>query len=264
VQTAVEGAEKFKTGGDIADFEKIHSRLRAMEVLKERLTMPQGDLLDALALEKRLTELNNTYVTKEELSEVLGGKLPEKAIPDLSRIKEELYDSVVTAVREEQGKREERLKGELLAAIPDVDAAVERGIKEKAAVLMKEEMARLQNQIPELIEKGLSGKWEELVTRRIQEVLAETKTEIGREVRGQVVEQLRMEYQKPVFDDNFLVIKGIGEAYNEKLNQAGIFTYTDLSARSPETVGRILGLTPTQVIKLQIVEQAKELAAKTR
>ncbi|SEL93718.1 hypothetical protein SAMN04489760_10158 [Syntrophus gentianae] len=264
VQTAVEVAEKFKTGGEIADFEKIHSRLRALEVLKERLTMPQGDLLDAVALEKRLTELSNTYVTKEELSEVLGGKLPENVIPDLSRIKEELYDSVVTAVREEQAKREERLKGELLAAIPDVDAAVERGIKEKAAALMKEEMARLQNQIPELVEKGLSGKWEELVTRRIKEVLAETKTEIGREVRGQVVEQLRMEYQKPVFDDNFLVIKGIGEAYNEKLNQAGIFTYTDLSARSPETVGRILGLTPTQVTKLQIVEQAKELSAKTR
>jgi len=73
-----------------------------------------------------------------------------------------------------------------------------------------------------------------------------------------------MEYQKPVFDDNFLVIKGIGEAYNEKLNQAGIFTYADLSSKSVETISRILGLTPRQIIKLQIVEQAAELAARTR
>jgi len=264
VQTAVEVADKFKTGGEIADFDRIDLRLKGLEILKERLTTPQGDLLDAMALEKRLTELSNTFVTEEELSEVIGGKLPESAIPDLSRIREELYGSVVAAVRDDQAKREERLREELLAAIPDVDSAVERGIRERAAALMKEEMERMRGQIPELIEKGLSGKWEEMVTRRINEVLAETKTEIGREVRGQVVEQLRMEYQKPVFDDNFLVIKGIGEAYNEKLNQAGIFTYADLSSKSVETISRILGLTPRQIIKLQIVEQAAELAARTR
>lgn len=264
VKTAVEVAEKFKTGGEIADFDKIDKRLQNLEVLRERLTTPKGDLLDAMELEKRLTELNNSFVTKEDLSEVLEGKLPETAIPDLSRIKEELYDSVVSAVKEDQEKMGARLKRELLAAIPDVDAAVEKGVREKAAALMEEQIARLRNMIPEMIEKGLSGKWEELVTKKVTEVLTETKTAITREVKAQVVEQLQMDYQKPVFDDNFLVIKGIGEAYNEKLNKAGIFTYSDLAAKSPETIGRILGLTPTQVVKLQIVEQANELAARTR
>jgi predicted flap endonuclease-1-like 5' DNA nuclease len=264
VKTAVEVAEKFKTGGEIADFDKIDKRLQNLEILRERLTTPKGDLLDALELEKRLTELNNTYVTKEDLSDVLEGKLPETVIPDLSRIKEELFDSVVSAVKEDQEKMGTRLKEELLAAIPDVDAAVERGVREKAAALMEEQIARLHNTIPELIEKGLSGKWEELVTKKITEVLAETKTTITREVKAQVVEQLQMDYQKPVFDDNFLVIKGIGESYNEKLNKAGIFTYSDLAAKSPETIARILGLTSTQVAKLQIVEQAKELAARNR
>ena len=61
-----------ETGQDI-DFNQLAGRLRETEALREALTTPAGNLLDAAEYERRLEELRASLVTEEELDEALGG-----------------------------------------------------------------------------------------------------------------------------------------------------------------------------------------------
>jgi predicted flap endonuclease-1-like 5' DNA nuclease/cytoskeletal protein CcmA (bactofilin family) len=60
--------------------------------------------------------------------------------------------------------------------------------------------------------------------------------------------------------DNFLKIRGIGPAFNRRLLDAGITTYRQLAATSPEEIAAIVGWAPERVIRDQLREQAAELA----
>jgi predicted flap endonuclease-1-like 5' DNA nuclease len=60
--------------------------------------------------------------------------------------------------------------------------------------------------------------------------------------------------------DNFLKIRGIGPTFNRRLLDAGITTYRQLAATSPEEIAAIVGWAPERVIRDQLREQAAELA----
>jgi predicted flap endonuclease-1-like 5' DNA nuclease len=60
--------------------------------------------------------------------------------------------------------------------------------------------------------------------------------------------------------DNFLKIRGIGPAFNRKLLDAGVTTYRQLAAMSPEEIAGIVGWPPERVIRDQLREQAADLA----
>lgn len=60
--------------------------------------------------------------------------------------------------------------------------------------------------------------------------------------------------------DDFLKIRGIGPAFNSKLQAAGVTTYRQLAAMSPEEIAAIVGWAPERVIRDQLREQAADLA----
>lgn len=74
VRSAVDLSRRLQddTGQDI-DFNQLANRLRETEALREALTTPAGNLLDAAEYERRLEELRASLVTEEELDEALGG-----------------------------------------------------------------------------------------------------------------------------------------------------------------------------------------------
>jgi hypothetical protein len=69
-------------------------------------------------------------------------------------------------------------------------------------------------------------------------------------------------------DDDFKVVQGIGPGFEARLNAAGIRTYAQLAAMSPETVvsmlGKVIGLTVKRVVDEDWVGQARMLAAQER
>jgi hypothetical protein len=75
VRRAVEVGEQLEVEGQPLDVHALVARVVELEQLRERLRLPSGALLDAAALELRLTELTTTLVTEEELDEAIRNAL---------------------------------------------------------------------------------------------------------------------------------------------------------------------------------------------
>jgi predicted flap endonuclease-1-like 5' DNA nuclease/cytoskeletal protein CcmA (bactofilin family) len=62
--------------------------------------------------------------------------------------------------------------------------------------------------------------------------------------------------------DDFLRLRGIGPTFNRRLQEAGVTTYAQMAAMSPEELAQILGWPPERVVRDQLREQAAELASR--
>jgi hypothetical protein len=62
------------------------------------------------------------------------------------------------------------------------------------------------------------------------------------------------------FADNFREITGIGATYERRLHDAGILTYQDLAARSPEQLAEVTGVSAARIASEDWVGQARRLA----
>jgi predicted flap endonuclease-1-like 5' DNA nuclease len=60
--------------------------------------------------------------------------------------------------------------------------------------------------------------------------------------------------------DDFTVIKGIGPTFDQRLKAAGIHTFAQLAAMTPEQVAVIIGWTPQRVLADDLLGQAKVLS----
>ncbi len=64
----------------------------------------------------------------------------------------------------------------------------------------------------------------------------------------------------PTAPADFTVLRGIGDVGNKRLIEAGIRTFAELAARTPEELGAILGISSTRVRQLDLIGQARGLA----
>jgi predicted flap endonuclease-1-like 5' DNA nuclease len=91
----------------------------------------------------------------------------------------------------------------------------------------------------------MSARHEAIVSRTAALVSPETKT-----------------VEKPA-TDNLLIIKGIGPVIEQKLNEAGIFTFEQLGKLTAEDLRNILGNVIQRLANEEsLLEQARELARK--
>jgi predicted flap endonuclease-1-like 5' DNA nuclease len=264
VKTAVDAAQKFTINGQIADIAQMAARISSLEELKSRLTTPAGDLLDAAALEKRLTELTNTLVDENELADVLKGRLPADMVPDFSKYKDELLGDLQQTVKEEYANAVGSIKNDVLAAIPDVNDVVGKAMDTRFETLAAVELAKIDDRVASLVDSRLATQWQATVDQRVSAALSAAKAELVSQIKATVVDELKMQYTAPAFDDDLSAVRGIGEVYNEKLNRAGIYSYKDLAAQTPTQLAKILGLTLATVQKMQLIEQAQTLASRVR
>ncbi len=65
---------------------------------------------------------------------------------------------------------------------------------------------------------------------------------------------------QPAGEDDFTRLRGIGPAFDRRLKEAGVTTFAQLAALTPEEVAEIIGWPPERVIRDQLLEQAAELA----
>jgi hypothetical protein len=91
---AVEVGRQLEVGGAPLDIPALVSRVGDLEALRDRLTLPDGAMLDAAALENRLTELTNTLVTQAQLDDVLHEFRPPLAADERARITDEVAQAM--------------------------------------------------------------------------------------------------------------------------------------------------------------------------
>lgn len=71
IDQALALGERISVGGELPNFDELFGRVSTLELLQERLTNPDGTLLDARALQIRLAELQGQFITQEQLDDAL-------------------------------------------------------------------------------------------------------------------------------------------------------------------------------------------------
>ncbi len=66
--------------------------------------------------------------------------------------------------------------------------------------------------------------------------------------------------ESPVQSANFTRIRGVGPVFDARLKDAGVLTFAQLAAMTPEAVATIIGWTPQRVIGDDLLGQARTLA----
>lgn len=229
VGRAVQVGTQLEVDGQPVDIPALVQRVSAVETLRDRLTQPSGELLDASALEVRLLELQTSLVTQGQLTEAIGevredataGGLDMEAVLDAARLaghesataatevlahdlraevnsRLEGIEPVVTA---EVGRATESLRDEVLnAARAETLAAVDGArdaVREQLTALVEERLAVTTDQLDQRL-AGVTDLVQVKVDRQVESRLSGELVDLnGRidELQGAVVrldEQVRV------------------------------------------------------------------------
>lgn len=138
VGRAVEVGSMLEVDGAPLDVPGLVERLGSVEQLRDRLTRPDGSLLDASGLEIRLSELQSALVTQDQLTEAIDEVRGSGGPGDLDQV----LDAARQAGRAEATSAVETLgtdlRSVLSARLAEVDEEVEARVRRATAGLVDE------------------------------------------------------------------------------------------------------------------------------
>ncbi len=247
-------------GGMLTNYPTIKKSIRKLEIIEQMEENGQIKLLtkkEALMLGR----------TKEKLNSYLEGYRHMKKLPDMM--------FVVDAVKEHIAINEARRLGMKVVApldtncdpdlidypIPGNDDAI------RSIELFCKEMAEAINEGKAIYAENQGENAEQTVAiseEEMQAVVAETSEEVTveviEEVAVEVVEEVAKEETKEIAKDDLTKIAGIGKAYQEKLNNEGLYTYADIANMSDEQIATMEEKYSFKGDFKESVASAKELA----
>ncbi|CAM5780266.1 hypothetical protein [Cellulomonas persica] len=150
VGRAVEVGSQLEVDGRPVDVPGLVQRLGDVEKLRDRLTRPDGSLLDASGLEIRLTELQTSLVTQDQLTEAIDEVREGRGgAGDL----EQVLDAARQAARTEAGSAVETLgtdlRSQLQARFAEIGPVVDAAVKRETAALVDQVLTTTRNELAE-------------------------------------------------------------------------------------------------------------------
>ncbi len=124
VSTAVTIGQRLTVNGQPIDFNDFDLRLRQADDLRARLTGPDGGLLDANALENRLTQLTNTLVTQETLDQALETVRRDISPGELADLEGRLGNRLTEQVNTSFATFSDQLRAENNTRFAEIDGRV--------------------------------------------------------------------------------------------------------------------------------------------
>lgn len=177
VGRAVEVGALLEVDGQTIDVPGLVERVTAVEALRDRLTRPDGELLDAASLERRLLELQGSLVTADALTEALadlrddigGGGFDLDAVLDASRGagREAATESVNTLGTE--------LRSSISARFGEIDATVEAAVSRSTTAVVDSVLGTVRAEIDDAVSGGDAAVRASLETALEQRIAATTQ-----------------------------------------------------------------------------------------
>lgn len=207
VARAVEVGGRLEVDGEPVDIAGLVRRVGEVEILRDRLTQPSGELLDASVFERRLLELEATLVTEGDLTDAIddlrgrgGGDFDLGSVLDAARdasreTASATVGSLGTELRSELAGRFEEI-GPVVDA--SVNVAVERATTSLADEILSEARSdfgeamgevetSVRSDLQALLEEGISATTEN-VNARLAEIPAVVGAEVARELDSALIE----------------------------------------------------------------------------
>jgi len=198
VKVAVDVGSRLTIEGQPADLEAVGQRLKAVEQLRDRLRTPSGDLLDASALERRLTQLTNTLVTEEELDSALRtrpGVIPTEQITSL---RDQLQATVTTDLATTKLSLAAELRAETNQRLSEVNGLVSRAVADTLPEVTQSILGATRSEIATAVRRGAEDS-QAAFEKQLGDVTASLQTsfnsQIG-EVQRNVVTTIRSEFER--------------------------------------------------------------------
>ncbi|OMB83814.1 hypothetical protein [Mycolicibacterium conceptionense] len=165
ISTNVSAVSAFATGlGDLTPAALLDG-LSQIDQLRQRLTTPTGTLLDAAEFERRLTELQTTLVTEQELTDAIKSR-PARLT---AAVKAELLDETrVTAQRQAEDSARtltEAMQTQLSTRIDEVILSAVQAARDAAADFRVDLQTRITTDLTELIKQGQTASDDRLTER---------------------------------------------------------------------------------------------------
>ncbi|HVF14089.1 MAG TPA: hypothetical protein VM942_05775, partial [Acidimicrobiales bacterium] len=154
VSRAVEVGRQLEVNGRPVDVSALVQRVEAVEKIRDSLTNPDGSLLDAASVERRLAELRTSLVTEEELTAALknvrGGlnEADRASVLDASRVA--AAEVATGSVRAASGE----LRAEIAKQLADVDDRVASQVGTATGELADTVLARARDETAAAVAKG--------------------------------------------------------------------------------------------------------------
>lgn len=299
VATAVDVGQRLIVDGQPIDFAAWNQRLQSVEELRTRLTLPDGGLLDANGLEIRLAELTNTFVTEEELDEILANRPLEVPPEALESIREGLRSEIMAQVQASLTTLGDEIRAEITERLAGVDGQVAQAISDAVPGVVDTVLGAVRPEIADAAANTLSQA-QAMLDQRLQEFAAEVNALVEQrmadlELKIEPAVAAEFERQLPnhigeihqmlaslgagldeanrrldkhdellaglMQPDDFTRIQGLSVDHAQLLVQAGVRTYRQLAAMTPKQIELITHIPQERVILLKIIPQAEDLAA---
>lgn len=195
VGRAVEVGRRLEVDGEPVDVADVVNRLAGVEELRDRLTAANGELLDAVAFERRVAQLETSLVTEDELDQALRPLRDTVAGIDRG----ELLEAARRSALESVDSRVEGLDADLRVAITErfaeVEPAVAAAVDRATGALSEQLLGVARQEIAQAVAQGDAGLREEFTAdldRRLSSLAGSIDGRLGQAVEG-VAERVTLE-----------------------------------------------------------------------
>ena len=161
LQRALEFSDSLDVGGELVNMGEIIGRLESVEALRDSLTTADGQLFDISAFEIQLQELQNDFVPRDELDDILSDQQVSISDEQIASLQTQLSDSL-TASQEASlatalTAMQEQIAQDFNEQFGDIDAVVSTAVARLESDMRDAILEQLTSEFNERIDEGLAG-----------------------------------------------------------------------------------------------------------
>jgi hypothetical protein len=221
VDAAVELGRALHVDGEPIDVGGVVQRVDGLEALRERMTLPTGELLDAAGIQRRFLELAATFVTQEQLDEALKQHNVDLDEDQRAELVKSVTESVRGQLDEVLAAQKTDVTAEVDKRLSGIDGKVSDAVDHALPGVSDTISARVRDETGAQLRTAIEGV-EEGERQRLQEAMRVLREEMGRQV-----DDLRNDLAE-------LVRKALDEQLPPRLR-----TYDDMLAKLDERVTQL-------------------------
>jgi hypothetical protein len=275
VRRAIDTGDGLLVDGQPFDAQAFGDRVRAIEDLRARWTAPDGTMLDATAIEGRLTGLSTTFVTRPVLDEVLAAH--DTQIPDaqFESLRDRLGASLGERFHADLDHTATDLRIEIAAGLAGIDGIVSHAVGDAVGGLSDalltsartEFTAQLQgarDEIATAIETAI-GQSETRIGSSVDDRLAGLQDQVAAALMEQVDGRIERALEPIRADIDRIGRQGLTNAEvfaRLDTSQATLATRVEVVARTDDQARRALQTSLLEALDARIGLQAKSFEAR--